>query len=57
MFGVNRLRSADVSLVVARMAPIIYTEEGERISAQVWQETLEELSFANVEDIVSDVAS
>lgn len=38
------------------MAPIIYTEEGDRISAQLWSETMSEFAFANVEKIIDDVA-
>ncbi|KAK4196479.1 short chain dehydrogenase [Triangularia verruculosa] len=37
------------------MAPIIYTSEGERISAQLWKETMEELEFAKVEDIMNSL--
>ncbi|KAK2607549.1 hypothetical protein N8I77_006213 [Diaporthe amygdali] len=33
-------------------APIIYTAEGEQIAKRLWRETLEELSFAGIEDIV-----
>jgi predicted Zn-dependent protease len=51
----NRV-SADAVVVVARMAPIIYTEEGDKISAQVWQETMHELGFAHVEDILRNVS-
>lgn len=34
------------------MAPILYTEEGRKISEQLWEETLAELSFANAETIL-----
>lgn len=37
------------------MAPIIYTSEGVELSEQLWKETLEELSFANVETILEDL--
>ncbi|KAJ2955933.1 hypothetical protein NQ176_g11356 [Zarea fungicola] len=37
------------------MAPIIYTKEGDRISAQLWRETMSEFAFANVEQIINDV--
>jgi len=33
-------------------APIVYTAEGEQISKRLWRETMEELSFAEVQDIV-----
>ncbi|KAM3515946.1 hypothetical protein MY11210_000486 [Beauveria gryllotalpidicola] len=36
------------------MAPIIYTEEGKKISAQLWKETMAEFAFANVEQVISD---
>jgi hypothetical protein len=39
------------------MAPIIYTKEGEKVSEQLWKETLEELSFAHVEDILRDASA
>jgi len=35
------------------MAPIIYTPEGERIAKKLWDELLDELSFAGVRDILS----
>lgn len=35
------------------MAPLIYTEEGKKISAQLWKETMEEFAFANVEEIIN----
>jgi hypothetical protein len=38
------------------MAPIIYRDEGAKISDQLWKETMDELSFANVADIVKDIA-
>lgn len=37
------------------MPPIIYTPEGKRISEQLWQETMTELSFAKVEDILKSI--
>lgn len=36
------------------MAPIIYTEEGKKISAQLWKETMAEFAFANMEQIIND---
>ncbi|RDL37303.1 NAD(P)-binding protein [Venustampulla echinocandica] len=35
------------------MAPMIYTPEGERIAKKLWDELMDELSFAGVRDIVS----
>ncbi len=37
------------------MAPIVYTEEGGRISAQLWKETMAEFAFANVEDSINSM--
>ena len=37
------------------MPPIIYSEEGKKISQQLWEETMEELKFAGVEQILEDV--
>ncbi|KAJ6782110.1 hypothetical protein PWT90_08399 [Aphanocladium album] len=37
------------------MAPIIYTEEGSRISVQLWKETMAEFAFAKVEQIIDQV--
>ena len=38
------------------MAPIIYTDEGRRISEQLWKETMAEFSFAKVEDIINEIS-
>lgn len=32
-----------------RMAPILYKEEGKEIGEKLWQETMEELAFADPE--------
>lgn len=37
------------------MPPIIYTPEGQKISDQLWAETMAEFAFANVEDIFKTV--
>ena len=34
------------------MAPIVYKPDGQRIAKSLFEETLEELSFTNVKDIV-----
>lgn len=34
------------------MAPIVSTEQGEEVSDRLWKETMEELSFADVEGIL-----
>ena len=39
------------------MAPMIYTKDGEKVSEQLWKETLEELSFAHVEDILREIST
>ncbi len=38
------------------MAPLIYTEEGEEVSEQLWKETMEELRFAHPEDILGEIS-
>ncbi|KAL4958645.1 uncharacterized protein BDV14DRAFT_34244 [Aspergillus stella-maris] len=38
--------------LVAPMAPFVYTSEGEKVAARLWQETMDELAFAGVEDIL-----
>ncbi|TVY16168.1 Short chain dehydrogenase sol3 [Lachnellula arida] len=39
------------------MAPIIYTSEGEKISAQLWKETMTEFAFVKPEDILKEVSN
>ncbi|KAI1349861.1 hypothetical protein F5Y01DRAFT_287779 [Xylaria sp. FL0043] len=36
----------------AKMAPIVYTAEGKQMAQRLWKETMSELSFAGVEDII-----
>ncbi|KAI0382172.1 NAD(P)-binding protein [Hypomontagnella monticulosa] len=38
------------------MAPIIYSPGGERLGELLWKETLEEFSFAQVEDIIKEIS-
>lgn len=38
--------------LITSSAPIIYTAEGEQIAKRLWSETMEELSFAGVQEIV-----
>ncbi|CAJ2512841.1 Uu.00g009600.m01.CDS01 [Anthostomella pinea] len=38
------------------MAPMIYTTEGQKLAQQLWRETMDELSFAGVEEIVREVS-
>ncbi|KAI1087261.1 NAD(P)-binding protein [Rostrohypoxylon terebratum] len=38
------------------MAPFVYSKEAEEVTQRLWKETLEELSFAGVQDIVQSLA-
>ncbi|KAI8650134.1 hypothetical protein NCS56_01465300 [Fusarium sp. Ph1] len=40
---------------VQPMAPIVYKTEGLRLAKQLYEETLDELSFAGVRDIINDL--
>jgi hypothetical protein len=47
-----------VALIVPsanRMAPMVYTPEGEEIAARLWQETMDEFSFAGLKEILDTV--
>ena len=35
---------------------IMYTPEGEKVAPRLWKETMQELSFAGVEQIIKDLA-
>ncbi len=35
-----------------RFAPIVYTAEGRQMAQRLWKETMSELSFAGVEDVI-----
>ena len=50
-FNHSRASAADCR----SMAPIVYTTEGEKVSEQLWKETMEELAFAHVEDVLRDI--
>ncbi|KAJ2987801.1 hypothetical protein NUW58_g4312 [Xylaria curta] len=39
-----------------RMASVVYTAEGEQMARTLWQETMSELSFAGVEDVIKALA-
>ncbi|KAL4781606.1 hypothetical protein BJX76DRAFT_363476 [Aspergillus varians] len=41
---------------VAAMAPFVYKPQGQKIAKQLWRETMDELSFARVEDIVKGLS-
>ena len=43
-------------LTFSSMAPIIYTDDGKKVSQQLWKETMAELAFADVEKIVQGIA-
>lgn len=34
------------------MAPLVYQPEGKRIAEQLWEELLDELSLAGVQDVI-----
>ncbi|KAI0379586.1 NAD(P)-binding protein [Hypomontagnella monticulosa] len=38
------------------MAPIVYKPEGKQVAAKLWEETLDELSFAGVRNIIDDLS-
>lgn len=40
---------------VARLATINSTDEGKSLSKAVWQETMDELAFAGVENIIASM--
>jgi hypothetical protein len=39
------------------MAPILYSEEGRRISEQLWKETMAEFAFAVVEETIARLST
>ena len=42
-------------LITCRFAAIMYTEEGKKVAEQIWKETLEELEFAGVKQILDQI--
>jgi hypothetical protein len=38
-----------------RLATFYYTADGKKATEQVWEETMKELSFAHVEEIVASM--
>ncbi|KAI0437182.1 hypothetical protein F4803DRAFT_539856 [Xylaria telfairii] len=38
--------------ITSKMASVVYTAEGERMTQSLWKETMSELSFAGVEDVI-----
>lgn len=45
-----------IAKILYSLAPIIYSEEGKKISEQLWKETSEELAFANVDEILKTIS-
>lgn len=45
-------------IMITSSAPLVYSAEGGRVARRLWTETIHELSFAGVDDIVKsfDVA-
>ncbi|KAL4864892.1 hypothetical protein BDV12DRAFT_200707 [Aspergillus spectabilis] len=39
------------------MAPFVYKPQGDRVAKQLWQETMDELAFAGVKDIISGLSN
>lgn len=39
------------------MAPIVYKPEGEELAKRLWEETMAELSFAGVRDIIKEISN
>lgn len=44
------------NILYARMPPLLYEPEGEKIAERLWRETLDELAFANVAKIVDSLS-
>lgn len=38
--------------MTTRMAPLVYSDEAAQITEELWKETMEELSFAGVREII-----
>jgi hypothetical protein len=39
------------------MAPLVYSSEGQEIGDQLWEETMAELSFAQVDRILKEIST
>ncbi len=39
------------------MAPFVYTEQGRNVAQRLWKETMDELAFANVENIIQELGN
>jgi len=42
-------------MIGGRMAPIVYTTEGKRISERLWEETMAEFEFVKAKEIIRGV--
>lgn len=46
-----------LTAICIRLAPIVYSPEGQKISERLWEETMTELAFAKPEKILENVVS
>lgn len=46
------LRIRLIFACLRRFAPVVYTPEGTQMAQRLWKETMSELSFAGVEDVI-----
>ena len=53
--GVSGFRNMTDSGTNGRLATFYYTADGKTAKEQVWEETMKELSFAHVEEIVASM--
>ena len=56
MSNIDLVIEKAIANAIYRLAPIIYSEEGKKISEQLWKETMEELAFAKVEEIIKAIS-
>lgn len=43
--------------ILNRMAPLVYHPDGERLMRTLWEETMNELAFARVREIVGGLSN
>lgn len=48
---------AEVANGIQRKVPFVYTAEGDRVANILWEEMMKELSFANVQQTLSDLGN
>ncbi len=53
--GVSGLRAITDRIVNGRLASFYYSADGKTAREQVWKETMKELSFARIEDIIASM--